>query len=147
MKRAFTTFLMALMMCGFIASVSVAQEMKRGIGPANLFISVKDKIELSKEQEDKLMAIEKNAVKKLEEISAEGGKIQQSLNNLTKEDEIDLNKAKELLKNIASIESDGRYIIIETITLEKKVLSKEQRDKVTAIAMEMSKGMQQPGKR
>lgn len=147
MKRVLTTFLPALLICVFTTTaVSMAQEkemMKRSVGPASFYISMKDKVGITKEQEDKLMTIEKDAMKKLEEINISGSKAQQSLNNMTKEDEIDLNKAKELLKNIASLEADARYIIIETMSLEKKVLSKEQRDKVNTIAQEMSKGMQQ----
>lgn len=148
MKRVFTTFLPVLLICLFtVTAVSMAQEremMKRSIGPASFFLSMKDKIGISKEQEDKLMTIEKEALKKLEEINASGSKAQQALNNMTKEDEIDLNKAKDLLKNIAVFEADARYVMIETMTLEKKVLSKEQREKVNTIAQEMSKGMQPP---
>lgn len=147
MKRVFTKFLPVLLICLFTTTaVSMAQEremMKRSIGPAGFFLSMKDKIGISKEQEDKLMTIEKEALKKLEEINASGSKAQQALNNMTKEDEIDLNKAKDLLKNIAVFEADARYVMIEAMTLEKKVLSKEQRDKVNTIAQEMSKGMQQ----
>lgn len=147
MKRVFSTFLPVLLICLFTTTtVSMAQEkemMKRSIGPAGFFLSIKDKIGISKEQEDKLMTIEKDALKKLEEISAAGSKANQSLNNMTKEDEIDLNKAKELIKNIASIEAEIKYTMIEVMALEKKVLSKEQRNKVNTIAQEMSKGMQQ----
>ena len=147
MKRVFTTFLPVLLICLFTTTaVSMAQEremMKRSIGPAGFFLSIKDKIGISKEQEDKLMTIEKDALKKLEEISAAGSKANQSLNNMTKEDEIDLNKAKELIKSIASIDAEIKYTMIEVMALEKKVLSKEQRDKVNTIAQEMSKGMPQ----
>lgn len=147
MKRVFSTFLPVLLICLFTTTaVSMAQEremMKRSIGPAGFFLSIKDKIGISKEQEDKLMTIEKDALKKLEEISAAGSKANQSLNNMTKEDEIDLNKAKELIKSIASIEAEIKYTMIEVMALEKRVLSKEQRDKVNTIAQEMSKGMQQ----
>lgn len=147
MKRVFTTFLPVLLICVFTTTaVSMAQEremMKRSVGPASFFLSMKDKIGISKEQEDKLMTIEKEALKKLEEINASGIKAQQALNNMTKEDEIDLNKAKELIKAIASLEGDIKYTMIEAMALEKKVLSKEQRDKVNTIAQEMSKGMQQ----
>lgn len=147
MKRVFSTFLPVLLICLFTTTaVSMAQEremMKRSVGPASFFLSMKDKIGISKEQEDKLMAIEKEALKKLEEINVSGMKAQQALNNMTKEDEIDLNKAKELIKSIASLEADIKYTMIEAMALEKKVLSKEQRDKVNTIAQEMSKGMQQ----
>ncbi|MBI5193736.1 MAG: hypothetical protein HZA08_09890 [Nitrospirae bacterium] len=147
MKRVFSIFLPALLICVFVTTaVSMAQEremMKRSVGPAGFYISMKDKIGISKEQEDKLMTIEKDALKKLEEINASGSKAQQALNNMTKEDEIDLNKAKELLKNIGSFEIDARYVMIETMALEKKVLTKEQRDKVNTLTQEMTKGMQQ----
>ena len=147
MKKLLKTGLLLILIGGLTATTSMAQDkdmMRRGVGPANFFISMKDKIGMSKDQEEKLMAIEKDTMKKMDEIAPAMANAQQSLNNLTKDDEIDLNKAKELLKSIAALESDARYLMIEAITLEKKVLTKEQRDKVTAIAQEMSKGSQPP---
>ncbi|MDD5434467.1 MAG: periplasmic heavy metal sensor [Nitrospira sp.] len=147
MKKLLKAALLAVLISGLTAATSIAQDkdiMKRGVGPANFFISMKDKIGMSKEQEEKLIAIEKAAIKKMEEVSPAMANAQQTLNNLTKDDEIDLNKAKELLKSISSLESEARFIFIETMVLEKKVLTKEQRDKVNTIAQEMSKGMQPP---
>ncbi len=147
MIKLLKTGLLVILILGVTATTSIAQDkdmMKRSVGPANFFISMKDKIGMSKDQEEKLMAIEKDAIKKMEEISPAMANSQQILSNLTKDDEIDLNKAKELLKTIASLESEARFIFIETMVLEKKILTKEQRDKVTALAQEMSKGLQPP---
>src|SRR3990167_5532553 len=86
------------------AMPSIAEEReqpKRGVGPAPFYLSVKDKIGITKEQEDKLMAIEKDALKKIETVTPSIIKTQQSLNAVTREEEIDLKKVRELLNNIA----------------------------------------------
>lgn len=147
MKKMLMTGLLIILIGGLASTASNAQDkdlMKRGVGPANFYLSIKDKVGISKEQEDKLIALEKDAIKKIEAISPNIANAQQSLNNITKDDEIDLHKTKELLKSIASLEADAKYVIIEAMALEKKVLTKEQRDKVNNIAREMSKGFQPP---
>lgn len=147
MKKMLMTGFLIILIGGLTSTASTAQDkdlMKRGVGPANFFLSLKDKVGISKEQEDKLLTLEKEAIKKIEEISPNIANAQQSLNNITKNDEIDLPKTKELIKSIASLEADAKYVIIETMALEKKVLTKEQRDKVNEIAKEMSKGFQPP---
>ena len=126
---------------------SIAEEQnqtKRGVGPAPFYLSVKDKIGISKEQEDKLMAIEKEALKKMETLTPSLIKAQQSLNAVTREEEIDLKKAREILNNIVTLEADGKFAMIEAMALENKVLTKDQRDKAKQIAIEMSKGGQAP---
>lgn len=147
MKKMLMTGLLIILIGGLTSTASNAQDkdlMKRSIGPANFYLSMKDKVGISKEQEDKLITLEKDAMKKIEAISPNIANAQQSLNNITKDDEIDLHKTKELLKSIASLEADVKYVIIEAMALEKKVLTKEQRDKVNEIAREMSKGIQPP---
>ena len=126
---------------------SIAEERdqpKRGVGPAPFYLSVKDKIGITKEQEDKLMAIEKEALKKMETLTPSLIKAQQSLNAVTREEEIDLKKAREILNNIVTLEADGKFAMIEAMALENKVLTKDQRDKAKQIAIEMSKGGQAP---
>lgn len=145
MKRKIVIGLLAIFVVVLTTTYSDAQEkIKRSIGPANFYISIKDKIGVTKEQEEKLLNIEQGAQKKLEEITPAITKAQQSLGELTREENIDLAKAKELLKNIAALEADMKYTILETITLENKLLSKDQRDKANNIAREMSKGQQRP---
>jgi len=129
------------------ATPSIAEERdqpKRGVGPAPFYLSVKDKIGITKEQEDKLMAIEKEALKKMETLTPSLIKAQQSLNAVTREEEIDLKKAREILNNIVTLEADGKFAMIEAMALENKVLTKDQRDKAKQIAIEMSKGGQAP---
>lgn len=145
MIRNFVAGFMVIMLIGLTTINSNAQEkIKRGIGPANFYISIKDQIKVTKEQEEKLLNIEQGAQKKLEELTPAITKAQQSLSVLTKEEEVDLTKAKELLKNIAALEANMKYTILETITLENKVLSKGQKEKASNIAREMSKGQQVP---
>ena len=145
MKRKIVIGLLAILVVVLTTTNSNAQErIKRSIGPANFYISIKDQIKVTKEQEEKLLNIEQGAQKKLEEISTVVTKAQQSLSALTREEDVDLIKAKELLKNIAALESDMKFTILETITLENKVLSKDQREKANNIAKEMSKGQQRP---
>jgi len=129
------------------ATPSIAEEQnqtKRGVGPAPFYLSVKDKIGITKEQEDKLMAVEKEAIKKLEALTPSIIKAQQALNAVTREEEVDLKKARELLNNIITLETDGKFTMIEAMALENKVLTKDQRDKAKQIALEMSKGGQTP---
>lgn len=129
------------------ATPSIAEERgqpKRGVGPAPFYLSVKDKIGITKEQEDKLMTIEKEAIKKMEAITPSMIKAQQSLNAVTREEEVDLKKVREILTNISTLETDGKFAMIEAMALENKVLTKDQRDKAKQIAIEMSKGGQTP---
>ena len=129
------------------ATPSIAEEQnqtKRGVGPAPFYLSVKDKIGITKEQEDKLMAVEKEAIKKLEALTPSIIKAQQALNTVTREEEVDLKKARELLNNIITLETDGKFTMIEAMALENKVLTKDQRDKAKQIALEMSKAGQTP---
>ncbi|MBI5039638.1 MAG: hypothetical protein HZC13_07795 [Nitrospirae bacterium] len=129
------------------ATPSIAEEQnqtKRGVGPAPFYLSVKDKIGISKEQEDKLMAVEKEAIKKLEALTPSIIKAQQALNAVTKEEEVDLKKVRELLNNIVTLETDGKFTVIEAMALENKVLTKDQRDKAKEIALSMSKAGQAP---
>ena len=129
------------------ATPSIAEEQnqtKRGVGPAPFYLSVKDKIGITKEQEDKLMAVEKEAIKKLEALTPSIIKAQQALNAVTREEEVDLKKARELLNNIITLETDGKFTMIEAMALENKVLTKDQRDKAKQIALEMSKAGQPP---
>jgi len=126
---------------------SIAEEReqpKRGVGPAPFYLSVKDKIGITKEQEDKLMTIEKDAIKKMEALTPSIIKAQQALNAVTREEEVDLKKAREILNNIVTLETDGKFAMIEAMALENKVLTKDQRDKAKQIALEMSKGGQAP---
>lgn len=129
------------------ATPSIAEEQnqtKRGVGPAPFYLAVKDKIGITKEQEDKLMTIEKDAIKKMEALTPSIIKAQQSLNAVTREEEVDLKKVRELLNNISTLETDGKFAMIEAMALENKVLTKDQRDKAKQIALEMSKGGQAP---
>lgn len=145
MKKLLKIGLLVGLMIAVTSLLSIAQDKeqaKRGVGVTNFYLSIKDKIGISKEQEDKLMNIEKDAAKKLEGMAPTLGKAQQSLNAITREDEIDLTKTRELLNSIASLEAEVRFTIIEAVTLEKRVLTKEQREKADAIAREMSKGPQ-----
>ena len=142
-------FLLGLSVVLSIASAtpSLAEEQnpaKRGVGPAPFYLSVKDKIGITKEQEDKLMTIEKDAIKKMEALTPSIIKAQQALNAVTREEEVDLKKAREILNNIVTLEADGKFAMIEAIALENKVLTKDQRDKARQIALEMSKGGQAP---
>lgn len=147
MKKMLKIGLLIALVAVWIPVSSVAQErepVKRGVGPANLYLSMKDKIGITKEQEEKLMNVEKEAFGRLEEITAAIAKAQQSLNQLTREEEVDLVKAKELLKSLASLEADGRFVLIEAMALENKVLTKEQREKAREIVQGMSKRPQTP---
>lgn len=147
MKKMLKIGLLVLLAAAWIPVPSMAQErgpVRRGVGPANLYLSMKDKIGITKDQEEKLMNVEKEAIRKLEEITVAVTKAQQSLNHLTREEEIDLVKTKELLKNVASLEADGRFVLIEAMALENKVLTKEQREKAREIVQEMSKRPQAP---
>src|SRR3990172_13130013 len=114
------------------ATPSIAEEQnqpRRGVGPAPFYLAIKDKIGISKEQEDKLMVVEKEAIKKLEALTPSIIKAQQALNAVTKEEEVDLKKVRELLNNIVTLETDGKFTVIEAMALENKVLTKDQRDK------------------
>ena len=129
------------------ATPSIAEEQnqpRRGVGPAPFYLAIKDKIGITKEQEDKLMVVEKEAIKKLEALTPAIIKAQQSLNALTREEEVDLKKVRELLTNVVTLEADGKFAVIEAMALENKVLTKDQRDKAKQIALEMSKGGQTP---
>ena len=129
------------------ATPSIAEEQnqpRRGVGPAPFYLAIKDKIGITKEQEDKLMAVEKEAIKKLEALTPSIIKAQQALNAVTKEEEVDLRKVRELLNNIVALETDGKFTMIEAMALENKVLTKDQRDKAKEIAREMSRGGQAP---
>ena len=129
------------------ATPSIAEKQnqpRRGVGPAPFYLSVKDKIGITKEQEDKLMTIEKEAIKKMEAITPSIIKAQQALNAVTREEEVDLKKAREILNNIVTLETDGKFTMIEAMALENKVLTKDQRDKAKEIAREMSRGGQAP---
>jgi len=146
-KAKIAVMVVMLLVAVSIPVSTIAQEkepMKRGIGPANLYLSMKDKIGITKEQEDRLINVEKEAMRRLEEVTTAVTKAQQSLNNLTREEDMDLVKIKELLKNIASLEAEGRYIVIETIALENKVITKDQREKAKEIVKDMSKRPQAP---
>lgn len=151
MKSVLKTGILVLLVVAATSISSVAQDreqMKRGVGPASFFLSIKDKLGLSKEQEDKLITIESNALKKLDEITPVLVKTQQLLNSVTKEEEIDLAKTKEILKNMAILDTDARYTMIEAVALEKKVLTKEQLKKAQEIAAVMPRGpAEQPGKK
>ncbi len=130
-----------------VAIPSIAEDReqtKRGVGPAPFYLSIKDKIGITKEQEDKLITIEKDAIKKMEALTPSLIKAQQSLNAVTREEEVDLKKAREILNNIVTLETDGKFTMIEAMALENKVLTKDQRDKAKQIALEMSKGGQAP---
>ncbi len=125
---------------------SIAEERepaKRGVGPANFYLSIKDKIGITKEQEEKLMTLEKDAIKKLDAITPSLMKAQQSLSAATKEDNVDLKKTRELLNSMANLETDRKFIVIEALVLENKVLKKEQLEKAKEIVREMSKGPHQ----
>lgn len=146
MKRLLRIGLIIVLILGSTSIYSQSQErepMKKGVGPAPFYLSIKDKIGITKEQEDKLMAIEKEASKKLGEITSALMKVQQSLNAVTREEEVDLVKARMLLKNIAILESGEKFIFIEATALEKKVLTKEQRIKAEEIAREIVRKLQQ----
>ena len=147
MRKLLLSGLVIVVIIALTPIYSIAEEKdhgKRGVGPAPFYISIKDKIGITKEQEEKLSNLEKDAIKKLDEITPTLMKAQQSLSAITKEDEVDLKKTRELLNSMVKLESDGRFIVIETMVQENKVLSKEQRDKAKGIAIEMSKGAQAP---
>ncbi len=147
MKRVLKIGLWIVLITIVTSLPSIAEERaqaKRGVGPANFYLSIKDKIGITKEQEEKLITIEKDAVKKLDEITPSMMKAQQSLNAATKEEEVDLKKTRELLSSIANLETDGKFAMIEAMVLENKVLTKEQKEKAKEIAREMSKGGQSP---
>ena len=150
MKKLFMVVSLVVMTAALTPLYSIAQDKEHGqrsVGPANFYISIKDKIGITKEQEDKLITIEKTSLKKLDDISQKIMKEQQSLGALTQEDDIDLKKSKEILNRALALEFDGKYLVIETLSLENKVLSKEQRGKAKGIALEMSKGMTPPAKK
>ena len=145
MKKIFAASLIVVFMafsnCAFAQSPHGQQ---RGVGPASFYLAVKDKLGISKDQEKKLLEIEKHALQKLEKITTPLNKARMQLGNLTREDNIDLKQTKKLLSDIAKLEADGKYIIIEAIALEKQVLTKDQLRKAEKIASDMVRGHTSP---
>lgn len=130
-----------------LTSPSIAQDreqIKRSVGRANFYIAIKDQIGITEEQGDKLMSIEKDAIKELAEVSKSISETQKELNILIEEDEVNLLKVRNLLKKIGELEANAKFLIIATDALEKRVLSKEQREKAEEIARKMSTEAQKP---
>ncbi len=145
--KKFLLFGLSIVLSIAATTLSIAEEQnqpRRGVGPAPFYLAIKDKIGITKEQEDKLMVVEKEAIKKLEALTPSIIKAQQALNAVTKEEEVDLKKVRELLNNIVTLETDGKFTVIEAMALENKVLTKDQRDKAKEIALSMSKAGQAP---
>lgn len=130
-----------------LTSISIAQDReqsKRSVGRANFYIAIKDQIGITKEQEEKLISIEKDAIKELAEANRSVSETQKAIDILMKEDVVNLPKVKSLLKKIGDLEADAKFVIIATDALEKRVLSKTQREKAEEIARKMSKEAQKP---
>lgn len=144
MKKLFFTGLIITLMAMVMPLSSFAQESQRSVGPANFYISIKDKIGITNDQEKKLLSIEEKALQKLNKLTPSLTKARQTLGALTREDNIDLNKTRELLKSIANLEADGKFIIIEAIALEKKVLTTDQLREAEKIAADMVRGHSNP---
>jgi len=145
MKKLFALSLIVVFMAFSLPAFAKSPHgQQRSVGPASFYLAIKDKLGITKDQEKKLIEIEKKALQKLEKITGPLNKARRELGNLTREDNIDLKRTKKLLSDIAKLEADGKYVIIEAIALEKKVLTKDQLRKAEKIASDMVRGHTNP---
>ncbi|TET17367.1 MAG: hypothetical protein E3J78_07660 [Candidatus Cloacimonadota bacterium] len=100
---------------------------------ANFYLLHEEELSLSAKQIKALKSIRDDHKKDIIKKRAELEELQLDFDNILSEDNIDLSKAKSLNKKIALFQAELRFWRIETRIKAKKVLSKEQYNKLESI--------------
>ena len=100
---------------------------------ANFYLLHEEELGLSEKQVKALKSIRDDHRKDIIKKRAELEELQLDFDNILSEDNIDLSKAKSLNKKIALFQAELRFQRIETRIKAKKVLSKEQYNKLESM--------------